>query len=327
MIALGGAGILVAIAIVVALAIGILYSMKSSVPSAMTFDGPFSLTKRATAVSGSDFTSTADATMLVTAGAATFQAFVYPDTLAQTAKAAGCGRGPQDPSCDSGLYAACQCGTDCGNCAHEGYRNLVTLYGVYGVEVLNVPDASRQNAVATQLTVVTRDASTKFVETIPLPPLPLQRWTMLTISRDGRRLDVYYNGGLVSSAKTEKAIMNSPNSVNYIEVGDAGLTGTLGLIRLYRGAATSSAVASTYAALADTRGAPNSLLTTPSAYSAAVAKLDSGSMLSRLCLDGSCLPGGNLRAPAITTPTLAGLSSEAAPGTISSLYALESPYA
>lgn len=319
MIAIGGTGLLLGIGIILAIAIGIIYALRKGAPAAITFDGPFSLTKRATAVAAGDFATAADATMYVTSGAATFQAFVYPDTLAQTAKAAGCGRGANagSPSCESGLFGACQCGSDCSNCAHEGYRNLINLYGVYAVEVLNVPDASRQNAVSAQVTVITRDSVNKYVETIPLPPLPLQRWTMITISHDGRRVDVYYNGGLVSSSKTDRPIMNIPNSVNYIEVGDSGLTGTAGLIRLSKGAANSSQVAATYAALADTRGAPASMLTTPDAYTAAVARLDAGSVLSRM------FPStGGTQFPSLTMPSI-GQSSE----TISTLYGLESPYA
>lgn len=327
MIATIGVGILLAIVIVIGLSVGVIYALKNPIPSATTFEGPFPLTKRATAVSSSDFPSTAEATMYVTEGSATFQAFVYPDTLAQTAKVSGCGRGPQTPSCESGLYPVCECGTDCANCAHEGYRTLVRLYGIYTIEVLNVPDASRQNAVATQLTVVTGTATKKFVETIPLPPLNLQVWTMITLCHDGRRMDVYYNDALVSSSKTDYALVNRTNSVNFIEVGDAGLTGTIGLLRFYRGAATTTEVAATYTALADTRGNPTGLLTTPTAYSAAVARLDSGSLLSRLCLDGSCLPAGNLRAPAITLPQGLGEPTDIPAGSISTLYALESPYA
>ena len=320
MIAIGGTGLLLVIGIIIAIAIGIVYALRTGPPAAITFDGPYSLTKRATAVAAGDFASSADATMFVTSGAATFQAFVYPDTLAQTAKAAGCGRGANagSPSCDSGLYGACQCGTDCSNCAHEGYRNLVSMYGVYAVEVLNVPDASRQNAVSAQVTVVTKDAANKYVETIPLPPLPLQRWTMITISHDGRRIDVYYNGGLVSSSKTERQVMATANSVNYIEVGDSGLTGTLGLIRLSRGAANSSQVAATYAALTDTRGAPVSMLTTPDAYTAAVARLDSGSVLSRMFPSS----GGTIL-PSLSMPSLGGGQTE----TISTIYGLDTPYA
>lgn len=321
MIALGGLGILIAIAIVIAIAIGIYYALKSPLPSANTFDGPFSLAKRATAVAASDFTTSVDATMYVTSGAATFQAFVYPDTLAQTAKAAGCGRGANSPSCESGLFAACQCGSDCTNCSHEGYRNLINLYGVYAVEVLNIPDASRQNAVAAQLTVVTNDSTAKFVETIPLPPLPLQRWTMLTICHTGRQLNVYYNSNLVSSAKTERQIMTRANSVNYIEVGDAGLTGSVGLLRILKGCLTSAQVGSVYASLADTRGAPTAVLTTPSAYGAAVQRLDSGSLLSRLFPSS----GANITMPSLSMPSMPSLGST--DKSISTLYGFDSPYA
>ena len=45
-----------------------------------------------------------------------------------------------------------------------------------------------------------------FEETIPLPELPFQKWTMITIAREGRRFDIYYNGKIVTSKRTQNVV-------------------------------------------------------------------------------------------------------------------------
>ena len=41
-----------------------------------------------------------------------------------------------------------------------------------------------------------------YIETFVLPPLPFQKWTMITINREGRRFDIYYNSTLYNTIRT-----------------------------------------------------------------------------------------------------------------------------
>jgi hypothetical protein len=251
--------------------------------------------------------------------------------MAKTGEYVPCGSSPAEPTCDTGAYRACRCEAiaTCKECDHKGYKMLFSLYGVYTLEVLNVPDASRPNAVSAQLTVLTTQNTTSgkelYKETVSLPALPLQKWVMITLVHEGRRVDVYYNDGLVASAKLENLISTDNFNLTYVDVGDSGLTGIMGLLRFYGGAITGTNVKSQYSTQVDTRGAPVEIDTQQAQYSTAISKAQAGSLLSRLCLDGSCLSGGMFRPPNVTFQVAA--EGPAQVGTISSLYALDTPYA
>jgi len=190
---------------------------------------------------------------------------------------------------------------------------------VYNLEILNVPDASRQNSVSAQLSVRTQAGTDAYVETIPLPPLSLQKWTMITLTKEGRRISVYYNDTLVSSSKTLNMISTMNPSGTIVQAGDSGLSGTIALITMNSGVQTIGEVAAFYSANTDTRGSPSSILTGSGNFSANIDTVKKSSLLSTLCLDGSCLsfPRVGAALPNLTTPT----------ATASSLYAVQTSYA
>lgn len=322
-----GIVVVVIVAIVIAFAV-----IRPSTPSSdASFVGPYGLKERNSAVKASDFGTPAQASNFLKAGAASFSAFVYLDTMSKTGEYVACGSAPNQPSCDSGVYSACACESiaTCNNCSHAGYKVLFSLYDVYVFEVLNVPDASRPNAVAAQLTVLTTQNTTSgktlYKETLSLKALPLQKWVMVSVVHDGRRIDVYYNDSLVSSATLENIPTVSSLNGSYVEVGDTGLTGAIGCLRFYGSTLNSNSVQGLYNAQIDTRGAPIELDTEKAQASAAISKAAPGSMLERMCLDGSCLSGGTFRMPTVSfgVPTEKPLTL----GSISSIYAVESPYA
>ena len=316
------------IVILVVLGVVILAAMRGgAVSPVVTFGGPFDLKSRNTAVSSSDFGTPAQASAYLRNGSGTFQTFLYLDTIAKTGEYSPCGSSPAEPACDTGLYRTCGCEskTACNQCVHKGYKTIFSLYGVYTLEALNVPDAGRQNAVAAQLTVLTTSSGSLFKETVALPALPLQKWVMVTVVHEGRRVDVYYNDKLLSSATLENHISTDNFNMTYVDVGDAGLTGVATLLRFYDGAANGYDVKSQYVNQVDTRGAPVETNAQKAEYSTAISKSNAGSLLSRLCLDGSCLSGGMFRPPTVTFQ--AGADEPAQMGSISSLYALDTPYA
>jgi len=183
------------------------------------------------------------------------------------------------------------------------------------LETLNAPDASRQGKAMAQLILKTEGASLssgstnsqKYIETLTLPPIPLQKWTMVTVAREGRRFDVYYNDTIVLSQKAMFMPISNMSNSNFsgITSGSSGLVGQLALANVYNYRLSSQNVVAKYKEFADTRGRPYVNSTANPVALADVAGLNP-SFLSGLTL-GSFLPssfnicpaGGCFTPPAI----------------------------
>jgi hypothetical protein len=233
-------------------------------------------------------------TILTTTNSGSLQAFVYPLPFQRTGKVSMCSDGttpqPGEPDCNSGRFGICACeGTDCSKCKHIGYVNILNISNVVRLEMLTSPDASRQNSALVQLVVrtlrkkATSNDTQVVEETLVLPMIPIQKWTMITIARDGRRYDVYYNAKLVTSKRTEH-ILDTNSAVDPIVAGDANLYGTITNVQTFPTRLTGAEVAANYARLADTNGKP---------YTASEdMKL---SDFFSFCKDGACLKGISVR--------------------------------
>jgi hypothetical protein len=282
---------------------------KPVAPSELQMSGPFDINTQKVYVSSKAFPTAAASTAFLTDGTGTFQMYVYLDTLTKTGSAVSCGTASNKPSCGTGLYDPCKCKNqyDCTNCSHEGYKQLISLYGVYTLEVLNLPDASRPNSVSAQLTVRTKNSTgsdmESNVETIPLPPLPLQKWILVTITRDGRQVNVLYNDSIVSSSKTQNMIDTVSASGDVVSGGAAGLSGVVGLLRMLPKKVAVTEVTTYYNQTSDTRGAPTAFTTDSTAYDKNVALAKSKSIIQMFCLDLSCfsMPRVNVSIPTNTS--------------------------
>jgi len=207
------------------------------------------------------------------------QCFVYLSSGMRTGAHEPC----TGSSCPNGEFnSPCDCTglgdtANCAPCAHVGYLPILNISGVVKLELNPVPDAGRQGASSVLLTVRTVSTVTSTgtpasstaaavgatgpqtkhtVETFPLPALPFQKWIMITINREGRKFDVFYNNELVKTVTTQN--MPRTTSLNGLGItsGAQGLLGTLGLFKLYGYRQDSLAVAEQYAQNADTRGTP-----------------------------------------------------------------------
>lgn len=322
----------IVLGIIVIIIIYFLLMQKGTPISSTSVDGPFSLSKSSSVLTSSSFPSPAGSLSFLKDGTGTFQAYIYLDSLSQTSSVSACGTGMNQPSCSSGLYDPCKCTTkvDCINCTHDGYKNLISLYGVYNLEVLPFPDASRQNTVSTQLAIRTMTADESFVETIPLPPLPIQKWTMFTLSKSGRRIDVYYNDSLVSSSTLLNMISNMNPSGSIVQAGDASLSGSIGVISMNGVTATIGSVASQYSQTSDTRGAPTKFAISLTSYTNKASSNPAPGILSSLCLDGSCLhlPRVGNASPSLSqfTDSLSGLSGSASVSRVSPAFNVQTQY-
>ncbi len=232
----------------------------------------------------------------------TLQAFVYPLQPQKTGTLVYCSSpgsaNPGEPDCSTGQYNLCRCTeSDCTPCNHQGYLNVLNISNVIKVEILASPDASRQTAAGAQLVVRTLGmehplvrnqpdptqpkVQTTFVETIPLPNIPFQKWTLLTVAREGRRFDVYYNGEIVMSRRTQY-IVDTRSGFGPVVAGDPNLMGQISNVESYPTKLTQSEVMAYYKSSADTTGRPH-------------ATMGSLTELIPKCEGGGCLGGPALR--------------------------------
>jgi len=139
-------------------------------------------------------------------------------------------------------------------CSHPQYKTVVNIGNILFLEVLVAPDASRQGGAMAQLVLKTRDAVKTYYETFVLPPLNIQKWTYLTIAREGRRIDVYYNNEIILSKKAQYNFDSI--GVSPITSGSPGLEGQLLIANVYNRRISGKDVSSNYAQYADSRGQP-----------------------------------------------------------------------
>jgi hypothetical protein len=260
------------LAIVIAFLVFWVYFQKLQTDKPSLSQGPFSLASKPQV-------ATSDATKLLlnTSNTGTLSAFVYPLQAQKTGTVTLCNpsgsENPGEPECSTGQYNLCKCiGNDCSRCSHSGYVNVLNVSNVIRIELLASPDAGRPNAASTQLVVRTTgmgrpllangqtDANgtqvqTVFEETIPLPNIPFQKWTFVTLAREGRRFDVYYNGKIVTSKRTQN-VPDIRAAFGPITAGDPNLTGKIALVESVGEKLNQSQIEARYKANADTTGEP-----------------------------------------------------------------------
>ena len=263
--------------------------------------GPYNIHDTTKLFTSSDFLS---------GSSVTFQGFIYLQQLQKTTVTAACSSTDHSlADCDTGKYSLCACKVgDCKACIHEGYIQILDINNICGLEILGAPDGGRQGKAPVQFTIKTQTTGTDgstianiFVETFVLPPLPFQQWTMISISRDGRRFDFYYNDQLVLSKQTSTVLYNSPLSPN-IFIGNDKVNGSSGYFTLYNTIQTAEQIHSQYNSFIDTKKTPLFNETIPSnlkPISGIFGQniLPSTYTFPALCSSGNCL-GNPVNPPA-----------------------------
>lgn len=237
------------------------FTASSTVPTlSTTASGPFDLSKETSIVGATD------AKAFYESSECTFQGFIYLNPMLRTGTHVPCSlTDMSQPSCKDGTYGLCDCGpaNDCtSSCKHQGYEPVFSIGGILTLEVITVPDSGRQSEAAVQLVIKTERSqdgvSRKFIETFSLPPIPFQKWLAITIAREGRRYDIYYNDSLVLSKKTTYMPVSTFASTDMrgVTSGSAKLTGQIGLVNIVNYRYTAQKTNATYHASVDTRGHP-----------------------------------------------------------------------
>jgi len=220
---------------------------------------------------------------------------------------------------------SCSCGTtnDCTSaCRHEGYSMIMNVSGIVWLEAIATPDASRQGLATVQLVVKTEgqqststgsqssstynqhtaaSTSQKYIETISLPPIKLQKWTYVTIARDGRRFDIFYNDKLVATQKTSFMPVATITAGNMSGItSGSSIDGQIALITLFNTRLSNSQVEANYAMYSDTRGMPYINSTTNTILYSPTLTTNISSYVPNISL---CPNGGCLNPPAIQPPS------------------------
>jgi len=252
------------IGLAIIISVGFYYSGFFSTKTEQDLDaGPLALSQ------SPQLAPTDDAQRFLRGNTGTFQAFFHLVPLQRTGQTTVCNNKPGgDPNCSTDRYDLCECDkNDCTPCNHKSYFNLLNIGNVVKVEVLAVPDAGRPNAAQTQLvlrtTGMTPGATTTRItqETFALPPFPFQKWTFVTISREGRRFDVYYDETLVVSKRAQFSLDTAAGGSPII-AGEARLFGQVMWPMLNASRMSIQDVSRAYKDKTDTTGKPIEKLST-----------------------------------------------------------------
>lgn len=167
------------------------------------------------------------------------------------------------PSCSDYSFTTCTCNasTDCSNCIPDKYlRPLLSLGSFVQLMVSGYVSQSDKPLVSTLLTVKTASGSASHIESISLPAIPLQKWTVVSLLQEGRRMDVYYGTVLVASTYLKYMPVPAYMGDSWMVGGMAGWVGKVGLFSTSLSAKTSEDVAQDVAQIVDTTGMPYSNL-------------------------------------------------------------------
>lgn len=164
-------------------------------------------------------------------------------------------------SCTDYSFTSCACksGNDCSNCKTEPYmKSLVSLGSFVNLWVSGYLAQSDKPFVSTVLAIQTATNNARHIETISLPAIPLQKWTVITIAQEGRRIDVYYGADSVASTYLKYSPIPAYATNPWMVGGMDGWVGQIGLFSATLGHTSSTDVANDVAQLVDTTGLPYS---------------------------------------------------------------------
>jgi hypothetical protein len=188
---------------------------------------------------------------------------VYIKTSPKTVKEVHCENAvdttTMKQSCTEYSYSTCTCSSrsDCLNCKEPAH--LVPLLSLgSSVKLLSSGYVSQSDKpfVSTLLTIKTGSGSNTHIESVSLPAIPLQKWTVVTIVQEGRRIDVFYGAKSVASTYLKYTPIPAHVTDSWMVGGMPGWVGQIGLFSTSLTAKTSADVESDIVQLVDTTGLP-----------------------------------------------------------------------
>ena len=166
------------------------------------------------------------------------------------------------PNCTDYSFKTCACSAaECSRCAlddtNSGYLSkLLQLGDNIQLWASGYTSQNDKPYVPALLKIRTGTSpSQHFIESISLPALPLQKWTIITIVKEGRRFDVYYGAKLQTSKLSDKIPISPDNSQQWM-AGNSAWKGEIGLFMGFNKAQNAKDVLADVEKLVDTRGIP-----------------------------------------------------------------------
>lgn len=163
------------------------------------------------------------------------------------------------PSCSTYSYKPCQCaGTDCSRCGDSSsyMSKLLSIGDTLQLWASGYTSQNDKPYIPALLKIRTGlDTTQHMMEAIPLPAIPLQKWTIITIVKEGRRFDVYYGAKLQVSQLCQYVPVPPDGSRNWF-AGAKEWQGTIGLFNGSQSAANQEDVKKDVESLVNTRGIP-----------------------------------------------------------------------
>lgn len=172
-------------------------------------------------------------------------------------------------SCSEQKFTNCKCNSSsCSNCAFDGqnscpaypnFSKLLWMGSCMNLWVSGYTSQSDKPIVPTLLTIKTGSGSSLHMESISLPAIPLQKWTIITIAQEGRRIDVYYGEKTVESTFLKYTPVPAYPTDSWMVGGMKGWTGTIGMFYTTKSTYSSENVREDVEKLVDSTGLPFSL--------------------------------------------------------------------
>lgn len=165
------------------------------------------------------------------------------------------------PSCADNSFPLCTCtGVNCESCdtsASQGFMykmlskdNLIELW------LSGYTSENDKSKADTLLKIKTAKSSSQYyMEAVELPAIPMQKWVMVTIVKEGRRIDVYYGAKLVASKLLTYIPVSSPGATPWT-AGNRHWRGKIGFFVGVNKAQTSEDVRKDVESMLNTRGEP-----------------------------------------------------------------------
>ena len=191
---------------------------------------------------------------------------VYINSAPKTVSSVGnCSEGTDTTTlrqlCNDYTFTSCTCNdVSCANCTVTDTQltPLLTLGSMVNLLVSGYVAQTDKPLVSTLLTIKTASSANIHVESISLPAIPLQKWTVVSIVQEGRRIDVYYGAKSVASTYLKYTPIPA-NATDIWTVGKmAGWVGKIGLFGTWLQTRTSDDVANDVSQLVDSTGLPYS---------------------------------------------------------------------
>ena len=163
------------------------------------------------------------------------------------------------PSCSDYSFNTCACNaTDCTRCSVTDSYLSKLLYIGQALEfwASGYTSTNDKPYVPALLKINTGSGNlNSFMESVALPAIPLQRWTVVTIVKEGRRFDVYYGEKLVASKLCDNVPI-PPSTGSDWKAGVAGWGGKIGLFSGFPKAQSQDDINKDVSTLVNTRGVP-----------------------------------------------------------------------